>query len=379
MRAVVGVLVLLAASVGVLRLPGPLLWLCGLWASASALVAARCKPLALRAFAVTCAALALVLAAWEGTLLWREARPSSTRFEGSYVTQDLWLPHPTFGYGPKPGLAVEATRLVAGEPIYTARYTYDAHGLRQPPPVSVTPPAGAVLCFGGSFTLGEGVADERAYPYRVGVLSEGRYEVLNFGFHGYGPHHSLAALQEGVVDRVRTSEPVLALYLAISDHVARAAGCKSWDREGPRYVLGPDGLQRAGRFSDARPTLFSDRDLWLRELLRRTAIGRKLRGDRSGYLHDERARYEAVVLALRDEVRARYPGASFHVLAWEGESAWLGTLTRLGEAGVPVHHVRAMLPDLAEGQRLPTLPGDPHPTPEVYEAIARYVATQLLR
>ncbi len=377
MRSVIGVLILGCASVGALRLPGPFLWLCGLWLLAAVLIAVRTRSNAVRALAVTGATLVLVLVTWEGVLLWREAQPSATRFEGSYVTEDLWQERSDLGYGPKPGLAVDARRIVNGQTIYSARYTYDRSGLRQPPPVTVTPPVGAVLCFGGSFTLGEGVDDERAYPYRVGVLSGGRYEVLNFGFHGYGPHHSLAALQRGFVDSARTSEPVLVLYLAISDHTARVAGYKSWDKAGPWYELGPEGLRHAGRFSDRRPAPFSD--LWVRILLRRFAIGRKLRGDRAGYLHDERERYEAVVLALRDEVRARYPSAAFHILAWEGDSAWLETLTRFGEAGVPVHHIKSMVRDLTENGLLPTLPGDPHPTPEVYEAIAEFVATKLLR
>jgi hypothetical protein len=54
--------------------------------------------------------------------------------------------------------------------------------------------------FGCSFTFREGVEDREAMPYLVGELS--KYIVYNFGFHGYGAHQMLSALEYGIVDRI---------------------------------------------------------------------------------------------------------------------------------------------------------------------------------
>lgn len=384
MRLVVGLVLVLALSAGALALPWPFAWIYGLWAAFFLACAVRVRARALKLAALCCFAPALLCLGAEVYLLRDPEALTGVRTEGTYHgSQDVWAPHDVLGYAPLPGLSVDARRTVHGQQIYHAHYRYDAHGLRVTPPVEGGPPLGAVLCFGGSFTLGEGVDDEQSYPYRVGELSGRRYEVRNFGYHGYGPHHALAALQAGLVEPTITSAPVLALYGAIPDHAPRVAGRKAWDTRGPWYEVEDGRPVRRGRF-DARPGL----PLLSREravsTLRRSALVSRLRPEPYQLLGSDFRVWEAVVLGLRDAVAERFPGARFVVIAWEDPyygqrpCPWSEALARLAAAGVEVHHVRDMLPDLASGAPLPTLPHDPHPTGAVLEAIARHVVERLL-
>lgn len=378
MRVLLGITLLLSLTAGALRLPWPFVWIAAVWAVALLALALRARTFWGRLIALSLLAPTVVLGALEVALQVRRSVPGPTRFEGTNENEALWRDHAIFGYGPVPGLVVTARRIVDGEVAYELTYRYDEHGQRIPPPVEAEPPAGAIACVGGSFTLGEGVGDEETYPYRIGELSGRRYEVRNFGFHGYGPHHALAALEAGWVDEVCDSAPVLVLYLAIPDHLPRCAGHKWWDGRGPHYRLAEGEVVREGSFNERPPPPLGS-ETWLRHTIRRSAIGRCYVGEPGGQGREETELYQAIVTRMRDEVVRRFPGAELHVLAWSGSAHWWSLMERLRSAGVAVHRVDAMLPGLAPGAALPTIPGDPHPTPEVYDAIARYVVSTLLR
>ncbi|MEZ6016127.1 MAG: hypothetical protein R3F49_13490 [Planctomycetota bacterium] len=366
-----------ALSIGALWLPWPFAWIFGAWSLYWLVCGVRWKSRAGKLVALSLFATALMLTIGEVTLLVKPGIFTSGRFEGTYTTGDLWAPQPDLGYAPAPGLKVEARRVVNEETLYVAHYSYDEHRMRVAPPVDVDPPEGAILCFGGSFTLGEGVDDEFAYPYRVGELSGHRYEVRNFGFHGYGAHQSLAALQSGLVDKVLHSAPKLALYLAIPDHGARVSGRKAWDAHGPWYRVADGKVERAGAFHD-RPAAAIGSRVWISKQLYKSALFGRLRPEPYQVLDSELRNLEAVLGELKDELVRRYPDVQFHVLAWEGPPNWWASMDRVRERGIEVHKIRDMVPGLAEGASIPTIKHDPHPTREVYDAIARYVVEHLL-
>lgn len=378
MRALIALVVMVALTAGALHLPWPFVWIGAGWALYFIAWAFLARTRGGKLVALCALAPTLVLGVAETTLQVKGSAPSATRFEGTNDNLDLWSDHDLFGYAPTPNLQVAARRIVDGEIAYEFSYRYDEHRQRIAPPLEAQPAAGAVVCMGCSFTLGEGVANELTYPYRIGELSGRRYEVRNFGFHGYGPHQALAALQAGWVDEVCDSAPKLVLYLAIPDHKARSAGYKWWDPHGPWYHLENGELLRAGRFDDRPEPPFWSK-VWLKQTARKSILAQRYVHEPSGDGPLDTALYEAIVLRIRQEVLERFPGAAFHVLAWEGSPRWWESMTRLGEAGVPVHRIDAMVPGLAPGARIPTIPNDPHPTPEVYEAIAEFVVATLLQ
>ena len=85
--------------------------------------------------------------------------------------------------------------------------------------------------------------------------SKGKYRTYNFALGAYGPHQMLHMLQTGFLDTVNMKKkPVSAIYLAITDHIARSA-CKYnyfiWDINGPRYECQEEELT-------ATPGFFSE-------------------------------------------------------------------------------------------------------------------------
>jgi hypothetical protein len=145
--------------------------------------------------------LAVVLAflgAYEAVLSWRHGPEMTYDDSRGYRHGTYFESHEVLGYGPMPSVRVPTSRLMDGEPIYDVTHTIDERRMRISPPVRAgVPPDGCVWFFGGSYTFGEGVEDDEAMPYLVGIKSGGRYETRNFGFHGYGPNQMLAQLRTG--------------------------------------------------------------------------------------------------------------------------------------------------------------------------------------
>jgi hypothetical protein len=150
------------------------------------------------------------------------------------------------GYRPRKNTVVDSRKYFKDELVYDVTYSIDANGLRIAPPV--TPGSGerCILFFGGSFTFGEGVEDDTTTAYQVGQRLEGRYRIFNFGFHGYGPHQMLSALESGLAKSISSCNARYVIYLVLVEHVQRPAGLALWDLEGPRYLLAANGVERDG-------------------------------------------------------------------------------------------------------------------------------------
>lgn len=353
----------------------PFLWVFLLSGAAALAGAVIARATTARATLVNIATVLLVLAAFEGYLWLRELWSDPTRMEGSYTT-DYFVPDDLLGYGPTKGIVATSEKYRGEEPIYRVRYTITADGLRVSPPVG-TEERGCVLFFGGSVTFGEGVADDRAMPYQLGLLTAGHYRVYNFAFHGYGPHQMLAALQAGRVDAIVRCRPSHVIYQGILSHVERVAGLTTWDEHGPRYVLTPGGgVALAGRFDDEK-TAHPWKGWLSRWLTYDTLFGRR----RAAGPY-EIALYAEILAEARAFVEGHYPGAQFHVLLWDdrGMPAHDPTIQALQSKALRLHRITEILPGYdADKPRYELSPFDHHPTAEAHGLIARYVAEQVLQ
>jgi hypothetical protein len=91
--------------------------------------------------------------------------------------------------------------------------------------------------FVDSFVFGDGVADRETLPYKVGLKTGGRFRIVNFGYSGYGAEHMLAIVERGEVALRPPCQPTNIVYVALPDHVYRAAGKNDYSVRGPRYRL----------------------------------------------------------------------------------------------------------------------------------------------
>ena len=335
-----------------------------------------------RGVLVAIAAVLGVSLAAEGLLRAGEAASPKERFEGSYATSAYWnRQHPLLGYAPVPGAAVRSMKYVGDTLAYDVEYTIGADGLRRSAPADAASPAGTdpicVLFFGDSITFGEGVPDEAAMPYRVGQLAGPGYRIYNFGFHGYGPHHMLAALERGVVRRVVDCPGrTIAVLQYDLGHVVRMRG-SPWDPHGPRYLPGDDGfMHAAGRFDEPAPPSAPEAPArpW-----REVRIVQRIQSlfDLPYYDADDVRWFRAAMLTAKRELEALFPDVRVHLILrdpWRDDDV----VPFLEERGISVYPIRDILPDFSLTNSKYNLGLDPHPNALQHDAIARYVVAHAL-
>ena len=284
--------------------------------------------------------------------------------------------HPLLGYVAQRNHVGSSTRHDNGKLTFDVQYTIGANGLRVSPP-STQENSDCILFFGGSFTFGEGVPDEQTMPYQVGLKTHQRYQIHNFGFHGYGPHHMLAALEHQIVEEAIQCAPRYVIYQAIVAHAARVAGRAFWDRHGPRYVLEEGRVVFRGRFSDT--SLFSDA---VYDQFRKSAIVQRVMRKKGAQVEPQDIQlFGESVAAARDYVEKHYPDSVFHVLFWDwfGEERRIAMLEALRQRDIVVHPISTILPDRGEnGLRYQLSPSDIHPSPLAHERIAEYVVYHII-
>jgi hypothetical protein len=368
--------------------PVPFLWSFVLWGLVFVTLAYVSKGANLRAVFCNLAIIGLFLAVAE-LYFWRaQAKPSehgsdevSYRMEGGINDGYRDLNHPILGYAAKKGVIADAQKYRGDELVYDVVYTIDDNGLRRSAPVDPSNLRGCIFFFGGSFTIGEGVEDHESMPYRVGVLTEGQYRIFNFGFHGYGPHQMLSALESGLVRDIAQCKPRFVVYQALDRHVLRTAGLVHWGKNGPRYVLEEDGrVRRAGTFAD-KPAATRFTDAFLRQS-GKSHLYTWIRGRSKSYqVSDEHiATFGAIVEQARDIALADNPRGVFHVLLWNFDTALTRRVTNeLAVRNVKVHPVlESILPAAAYRTTYALGPHDHHPNPATYDLIARYVVGHII-
>ncbi|MBW2453461.1 MAG: hypothetical protein JRI68_03075, partial [Deltaproteobacteria bacterium] len=193
---------------------------------------------ALRRGALCLATCALALALAEGALV--VAGRAIPRHESD--AGPLLVPDPVLGWTLTKSGQVRVRKIRTFDLVYETTYTTDEHGQRVCPQPPDDAPGGVVSFFGGSFTMGSGVADGQALPCQFRAATQDRYRVLNWGVSRFGPHHMLRALDAGLVQaRVAPATPHIAVYQALVEHChrIRAPGWMGYFE--PAYVAAPGG------------------------------------------------------------------------------------------------------------------------------------------
>jgi len=306
-----------------------------------------------------------------------EAPSSGKRIEP--LVAPYVIPHQILGYAPRPGSRAHAVSYEGEHAVYDVHYTIGDDGLR------ISPPAGGaeqcVLFFGCSFTFGEGVEDDGTMPFLVGVRSAGKFRAFNFGFHGYGPHHMLAALEHGIVDRASDCEPSYVVYQAILAHVNRASGLTSNGTTGPWYRRSEDGtVAYAGDFAQRNGVEDGVSRSRLHAALTASHVYRELhRGTVEYGEHVELM--AAIVDTARQRILAKWPECEFHVIFWD-ERFQLKTLElewALRRHGFEIHEISDVLPGyLQDKAKYWISPTDRHPNALAHATMANYVVQEIM-
>lgn len=192
-----------------------------------------------------CAALLVVLAI-EGLYYSRMA--FRARAENAVYSPPAFLP----------GTTAHASLTVDGRTIFDVAYTLDDSYRRLTPGSSADTSDRAILFFGGSFTFGEGVADDETLPSVVARRAPG-WHIMNAAFPGHGPAQMLSQLQDESVLHNFEGKTLKLVFVFVPGHVRRAIGSMrvvtGWARHFPYYALedGGPALAYRGTFTSGRP------------------------------------------------------------------------------------------------------------------------------
>jgi hypothetical protein len=290
----------------------------------------------------------------------RKPKKTSSEFTGRCAGFNRFVPDPELGLRPAASCETrDVKKTEDGQEVWDTVYTTDALGLRVGPSVGADA-RDVVLFFGDSFTWGDGVRDEEAYPYRVQVLAGGKLRALNYGFSGWGPNHVLRELELGrEVPAIAGRHVADAFFLGIPPHHERITGHTFWAKGTPRYILGPHGLESAGVFQD--------------NITDPEPPGPPIGFFRADPRNDPK-RIElmvAIVSRIRDIVRERH-GVELGVLWWsEPDEPTLKALQAKGLRVIPVSEMFANQPTFPRHAYF--FPHDGHPTAAGHAVIAEGV------
>ena len=357
----------LGSAAAVAWLPGPAFLVPALWLGFGMAAAVTPGPPPRRGLGLTLAFLMLLFLVLEA--IWSGG--PDVRAEGSAIA-DYVVPHDVLGYAPAPGHETTYRRYVGDALVYDVTYSIDESGLRVSPPAT-DPDAPCVLFFGGSFTFGEGLENEDALHWQVAEESAGRVGVHNFGFHGYGPHQMLAAIQLGLVDEAIACTPRWAVHQAARFHVSRAAGLSFWEEGGPRYEASANGgVEYRGKW---RPVGLRAVPGLARAASASAALGKLLQLQRPPNEADY-ARYLAILETTRRELADRWPGAELLLVVWDDPGDPLAE--DLDARGFRMLRVSEILAGReTEPARYQLHPLDGHPSAFAMERIAQRIVAEL--
>ncbi|MCP5370573.1 MAG: hypothetical protein H6907_02475 [Hyphomicrobiales bacterium] len=347
-------------------------WLAWLLAAAAFSVFALRSDLGRGTFVSLSTAL-LALLAVEGYLAW--TAPAEPWFEGDFESV-YYVDHRDLGYGPQPGGTYRAHKLLGDTTIYDVTYTIDDTGLRRIPDQPPNAPC-AVAFFGGSVTFGEGLEDSQSMPDQVAAQSAGRLRVHNFGFHGYGPHQMLRALETPLAHDAAGRKLDAIVYQGIEAHVERSAGKVPWDLYGPRYRAGGDGLAiHEGPFHGQAYR----------------SISRALRGWRLFHFFETRVlasgqvtetdfdTYRSILRSARRLARDKF-GGDLIILFWDQGSGSRYAARLVADLKADGHRlvpVSAIIPDIGSGAGKYVISDlDPHPSALVNRRIGEHMAKMI--
>ena len=361
-------LVGVAAVVLKLRLPRPFvaIWLAAVVLCVSS--AARAQTEWARRLSLVGLGLALILELLEGvTSTVDKLKPGGSEETGSSTERGYIVEGGELGYAPTPRIQVTAKKTMGKQLVYDAVYTISDQGVR----VTKGDPSGDTWLFMGcSLTFGVGVNDDETLPAYFSAELGYRANVVNLGFHGYGPQQMLRSLE---TDRLR---PLLhglvkqVIYQGFWDHPRRAAGHVSWDLYGPSYALSREGVTYAGpfhgRFSGFTLKVLSKSDFF-RFVLDRTLY-------RADLSEDDIELYARILERSAQLAREKF-STGFTVLYWDADNdPSRRVLARLQKTALPILLVSAVIPRV-EWAGL-EFPGDGHPKPQAYRRLAVALAAR---
>jgi len=277
----------------------------------------------------------------------------------------------------QPGVTCASRKTIGERTIYDATYHRDAAGARITPASPRGSSGRDVVFFGGSFTFGQGVNDDETLPNQLAREVPG-WRVTNFGFPGQGPAHMLERIQKPSALQPFTGGKLVVLDVFIPDHARRTIGsmriATTWGKHFPLFALTADNrIEHRGTMITGRPFLQP-----VYEYIAREPILKCFNVDLPLRIRDRDLELVARIDAeAQSRILATHPEADFRVVLFpdrpDVEFPASCLIPFLEAAGVRYLDYSHRL----QGQEGLWIPGDGHPTPKTYAAVAQWIAEDL--
>ncbi len=286
------------------------------------------------------------------------------------------------GYAPLPNKTVTSQRYFQRYfkdlLLYDVTYTIDDNGHRITPGATAQNDSQSIIFFGCSFTFGEGVNDSESMPYIVGELQKDK--VYNYGFHGYGPHQMLSAIENNLI----SCNPKYVIYQAHHVHAARSAGYSSWDYHGPKYIIEGGELVFCGNFDDSEYPTYTKIKRKIYNQLNKSNFFIKYfsKKDRYTITDNDISLFLNIVSTAQEKLIKKFPNVKFHVILWDktpSDKTYLKIRKGLNLMTNNIHYVSDILPNLCDDTKKYEISKyDTHPNPLAHKLIAEYVVNNIL-
>ena len=233
-----------------------------------------------------------------------------------------WTDNNITGYGALPnvsGKSISRSKRT-GEIIYDIAYSTNENGWRKIPSSNANSKK-CFLFFGDSFTYGEGLNDDETLPFFFGKKMKD-YQILNFGYHGYGPHQALALILSGEVERVlsdKKCESINALYESLIDHIRRANGLAWWEqgyKNIPKFKIINNQVVWINANKNLKEKINLTHELSLTKYGRKSYLLKMLDMQTYKFKQEYNELYFAILSTMENELKARL-NASFTLFLWD--------------------------------------------------------------
>jgi hypothetical protein len=282
------------------------------------------------------------------------------------------------GYGPKEDTAFTVTAIRKNNDtlIYRVSYTFE-NGIRKTP-FTNTESRRFAWFLGCSFTFGDGLHDTQTLPFYFDEYTNPRYQVVNLGFSGYGPHQALKLTEEKLLKTKNIADSSVAFFTFIPDHFLRAAGNMEWDTAGPWYEIENDSLVFKGSFNEKfyrsqNYLLKRLRAVWNNAYLYRTFFAPKVKPEDVD---------RTLAILKQMQMRLKERGIAFHVIISLMNTKVLETqqfYAGLRQRAIPCFFIDSIVPGARTLPAKYFITGDDHPNEVYNKRVAAFLANHVFK
>ena len=288
------------------------------------------------------------------------------------ISGESFQQHEILGFSPAPNSEYLVRKFYGDSLLYQSTQTINEFSLRAINSSDTLSTLKTALFFGGSYTFGEGVENNETSSSVFQQQSDGEFQAINYGYIGYGPHQTLALLENSLeVESLGDRTPILGILQIIPDHIYRVDNKSGWDFFGPEYILSKesDDVELKGAFNGFVVGK-------IKSLIFQSNLVKSIFYNNRSYTDDSIELTGKIIKRSSTIFEKRY-GANFYVILWQENELESGLyneiLSELNRQNLRVIEIKSILPDYYPNSPEYFIPFDNHPNSKAHQLLGEYL------